>query len=373
MQTEKLESRDLVNNIALLMRQECHHRGIRLLFLSGFLFFLIGCTGRQTQSDILCDLDIISQGLPISDITTDDTLYTFVSEYPVEINYWNKKVYIILHDADSLACVISSVTKEVEERIGANGQGPDDVNSLEFYANAATLAEMPQLVDCNTGKILSPDNDGKYRLDKLPVAWVSPLNKFGDKYVGKKAGRQNAFFSIFDKDGTILRDIEYPFNLKEGTKSKIHGREYLLSPYIFANKERGRIIAAMYFADAAFIYDSIGNLITTISIGTEKDIDEMLKKVIDNQSYWSYRGGCATDKSCFMRLSRYVADLDNMEMSPEKSILLEFDWSGRIQRIYKMEENVVSFCVDHDRNMWALKRTIHNDDEYYHVLRQHLN
>lgn len=355
------------------MRQKCHHRGIRVLFLSGFLFFLTGCSGRKTQSDILCDLDITSLGLTVSDITTDDTLYTFVSEYPVEINYWDKKMYVILHDADSLACVISTVTREVEERLGATGQGPDDVNSLEFYANAPTLAEKPQLVDCNSGKIFSPDSNGTYRMDKLPVAWVSPLNKFGDKFVGKKAGRQNTFFSIFDKDGTILRDIEYPFSLKESTKSKIHGRDYILSPYIFANKERGRIIAAMYFADAAFVYDSIGNLITTISIGTEKDIDKMLRTVTDNQPYWRYRGGCATDKSCFMRLSRYIADLDNMEMSPEKSILLEFDWSGNVHKVYKMEEDIVAFCIDRDRTIWALKRTIHDDDEHYHVLHQRLN
>ena len=309
------------------------------------------------------------------DIVTTDTVFTFDSEYPVEIQHSDGNIYVTLHESDSLVCVISTASKTITDRFGKAGQGPDDFSSLEFLANAATLPGKPQFLDCNSGKTFSPDSDGIYRTNRLPVSWISPLNKFGDRYVGKKVGKPDVFFSIFDNAGNELQSVPYPFSLAESTKSKISGKEYLLSPYVFANGDKGRIIAAMYYADAAFVYDSIGNLLTSISLNADKnsDIDAMLNDVVDNRPYTRYRGGCATETSCFMRLSHYIPDLELQEMRPEQSCLLEFDWDGTLLNIYNMEEDIVAFCIDRDRTMWTLKRATDNDNEYYHILRQTLN
>lgn len=309
------------------------------------------------------------------DIVTTDTVFTFDSEYPVEIQHSDGNIYVTLHESDSLVCVISTASKTITDHFGKAGQGPEDFSSLEFFANAATLPGKPQFLDCNSGKTFSPDSDGTYRIDRLPISWISPLNKFGDRYVGKKAGKSDVFFSILDNTGKELQSVPYPFDLAENTKSKIKGKEYLLSPYVFANGNKGRIIAAMYYADAAFVYDSIGNLLTSISLNADKkcDIDAMLSDVVDNRPYTRYRGGCATETSCFMRLSHYIPDLELQEMRPEQSCLLEFDWNGTLLNKYNMEEDIVAFCIDCDRTMWTLKRAADNENEYYHILRQTLN
>lgn len=346
-------------------------RNIVIILLLNLI--LSGCSNMASQEDNGLMLASMYQDINRSDLYPDDTIYSFLEEYPVRIADKKGLLFVMLHGSDSLVAVLNPDTRRME-RIAFKGNGPDDFYGLEFLSNNYFVGDSTiTMFDCNYYKSLIYNScTSQIEVKSFPFGYAQSINKFhNDSYIGAGITEHNKLFSFFESNGEITKSIDYPFKLSESLKKKLHNQEIYLTPYVYVNTEVSRILTPMYFMDVIYTFDDKGTLLNICSLGSEEfNPNDALSKIFDIKNFVRFTGGYAVDAGCYLLRTYMKPDFKNGTYVAESQQIIVVDWDGKPIKVYNSTDKIKSFCVSQHGEIYAVVLDDANkDSEIYHVIR----
>lgn len=342
---------------------------------AGIILGVSACSGRESSGAAdISNIKLITSGSR-SPLTDGDTLCTFESGFPVAINTIADKLFVIFAKQDTLLSIYDKNTGAFLSSYGHVGMGPEDLLSLRVLNNGASKNDsVITMYDPNARKLLNIDAASlSINKEDMPRELFSEtsINKSGDKYVSYRLEDRDYFFSISQLYSPQKISVDYPFSLSDATRKKIGNNANLfLSPTLYANFGKRRIIVSMYYMDIYYIYDFDGNLLKMVSpLGDSFDINQDIASYmsLNSEGHYRYTPGFSNDSTCYLRRIFEKPSKDGDGYSTISSEIVSSDWNGKITRIFDMPPGGKNFCVDYDQNIYMIVEDTEN--EQFNIIR----
>jgi len=312
-------------------------------------------------------------------LTEGDTIIGYDVEYPIAMAECGGRLFVTFHGNDSLLDIIDAKTGDRISRNFIKGNGPNDFSGLEFMRNAGVYSSTGmEAYDINMLKKANYDlsTDSLYVTPFLFTPAQS-INHFGkDRYAAVPISSptdSDVFFNFYDADGVITESVKRPFTLSESTLEALSGRNMFLVPYLFANPDKKRLLAPMYFMDAVFVLDDTGTIISTCSPGSGNiDFDKAINTLMAGEDYIRYKGGYATPDYCLFVRSLQKLDENKTTDYTSEAEIIKFDWDGNPLATYTIPGSIPrNICTDDNGNLWVMTFDVAENptNETYYIVR----
>lgn len=340
-------------------------------------FLNISC--RHNESSInTTELCKTYSNIEILDIIPTDTVFSFVDEYPVNIETTGDSIFLIFAMQDTTIKVIDTETKTIVKSLGIKGNGPEDILSPVFLYNRYITPENDlTLTDPNIRKIIKISlHDLTLKKEDMPTYLhnKSSINFFNNTIVAYPIIPDNYMFSIISLDEKQSEHrVTFPFNVNEDNKNKISAMPTYFATNINANIEKQRIIISMYYFDAYYVYDFDGNIISKFNLSDcEFNINTCIKKYfnLDKRGNIRYTRGYCTDKYCYLRRLEEIPDTDMGRYITTATKIIKTDWNGNPLAILNVPDGFKAFCIDENEDILAIVNSQRNEkNEYFDIIR----
>lgn len=323
--------------------------------------------------------ELAKNELALSDCNTTtllpiDTICTFDTEFPVSLNIFGDKLLIIFAKQDTAIAIIDTTTKEKIASLGVIGQGPEDMISPYFLKNKyLTDRNEAHLYDPNLGCFIKVSLDD-FSVEKttmpLDILESSSLNYDSGSVVMGQIMKHDHILIIKDiyKDKTI--NVDYPFMITAENKKQLKKFPTYLASNLYANFDKNRIVASLYFLDCFYVFDLNGNLINSINLSPNKhSLSDCLSGYfnLDNQGFFRYAPGYSTENYCYLLRIKEIPNVTNDGYEPVEKQILKIDWNGNIEYFVNIPVEYNNFCVDDDGNIVFIIADKHREAEVYNI------
>lgn len=353
------------------------------ILASGMILFILclSCSSRHRASETADGLGIVSEyeGVREQHLSTIDTVLSFEDEYPVDLEINGDKLYVTFIQQDSTIKIYDKRTGSLIKSTGIHGNGPEDVLSPEFFSNRFISPENDFVMRDSNGKSIILISDDSMKVEKkiLPgfLHEEASMN-YTDSYVISNTMMNIGWlFNIWNLRAEDALKVQYPFDLTESALAKVKEFPTILSPFIYYNKDKGRIIATMYFIDACYAYKLDGTLINTVSLsGKGLNPSECIESYLkpNPTGCIRYVPGYGADDYCYAKRVFEIPDIEKGVYTVKESEIVKFNWDGEPQSVITVSPEMRSFCVDGDEKLYSIVYDNHEggfSGELYHIIR----
>lgn len=316
--------------------------------------------------------------IKVAELQAVDTLYSFTEDYPVRIGNVGDRLILLFAKQDTVIKILDKASRDIFS-VAVTGNGPYDVLSPSLFQNNY-IAEDGSigLYDVGLNDLLFVNTDSftvrKFQMPEVLVG-KSSVNYFENEAVSYSIMKTENFFNISDLKVNQTKGVPYPFKLSETSCEKVKAFPTYLSPIIYANKNKNRILLAQYYFDMYSVYDMKGNFLKSVSLSNEDfDVDANIEKffALDADGYVRYAPGGTTDQYVYLVRMKEVPDMETQTHKETDRCIVKLDWDGDPLEIIVTPEGFGGFCLEDDDSIIAIVNSTDEkgaENESFHIVR----
>ncbi|MDR2027806.1 MAG: hypothetical protein LBQ01_09690 [Prevotellaceae bacterium] len=324
----------------------------------GYFYMLFLCifSCKNDEEVILFHIDV-SQATTLA---PPETLYSFTDKFAFGVSIRDTVAFVMQAKSDTSLTAINIKTKSIIQSFGVSGMGPNDICDPIFISSIDHSDVLLQDGRVNKfHKVGFNRNLKRYSVDKFMIypekIWRSGESNISRNFIsGRKVGRGEKMFYIYDRNNDTVMDIDYYPPIKNLNKELDFNNIY--SPSVSLNEERNRIVIGMFFFDMFQIYDLSGNRLKTCCFSDNGipmfNHSDGMETVMQKCETGLIRSFATKDYCYFLRIAR-----DFSSGSTKFCMLIQIDWEGELINAYHIPDKVLGhFYIDEQNRKMYITR-----------------
>ena len=160
---------------------------------------------------------------------------------------------------------------------------------------------------------------------------------------------ENGRYQIYNKQGDLAQEVgAYPF---DGENMDPQRRFFLYQGYLCSQPDGKHFALGSCYSDNLEFYSVEGNEVKLLrryeTEGVKATFENTIK--LDNSCLLAYKEKYSTEKYCYMLYSGKTYE-ENMFRKMWATHIFVFDWNGNFVKSFRLDNEVISFCVDESNN-----------------------